>query len=144
MVAQDGMDDLVVLGRVAGPVHLGAVLQGVALELLQVLIELGEGMLLDLRGQAAQRLPLGDLMHLAVPLAAQVPQPLVVELLVLGGLDETVGGFGLVDRPVPMDDRAARLRLRTGAHGNGRGLGMIEPVAVPDRVLFAVGDHLGV
>ena len=54
---QDVEDDLVVLGRVARPVHVRAVLDRVALELLEIVGEMGERVLLDRGGQRAQLFP---------------------------------------------------------------------------------------
>ena len=94
----DVVHDLVVLGGVARPVHGGAVGNGLALELLEVVGQVGERVFLDLRGQRAQLLPFGQRGGLAVALGAQVPQPAVVELDVVGGGDEFRRGLGMVDR----------------------------------------------
>ena len=56
--AQDVEDDLVVLGGVPRPVHVRAVADRVALELLEVVGEVGQRVLLDRRGERAQLLPL--------------------------------------------------------------------------------------
>ena len=53
----------------------------------------------------------GNAVHLAVALLPQIPQPLVMHLLVLGRGDEARGRLRLVDRPVAVDLGAARLRL---------------------------------
>src|SRR5205085_12514784 len=93
---EDVVDDLVVLGGVARPVDRRAVGHGVALELLEVVREVREGVLLDRRGERAQLLPFGHRGHLAVALAAQVPEAPVVELDVVLRLDELRGRFGMV------------------------------------------------
>ena len=86
----------------------------------------------------AQLLPFRNAVHLAVALLAQVPEPLVVHLLVLGGGDEARGRLGLVDRAVAVDLRAARLLLAGLRPQRLRGsLGMIEAAAAAD-------DRLGV
>ena len=105
------MDDLVVLGGVAGPMHLDAVRFRIGLELLKILVEMSERVLLDRRGERAQLLPFGNAMHLAVALLPQIPQPLVMHLLVLGRGNEARGGFRLIDRPIAVDLGATRLRL---------------------------------
>ena len=69
----------------------------VALELLQIVGEMGQRVLLDRRRQRAQLLPLGQLLALPVALLAQVPQPLVVEVEMVLGLDELRRRFGVVD-----------------------------------------------
>jgi len=50
--------------------------------------------------------------HLAVAFLPQVPQPLVVHLLVLGCSNKARGGFRLVDWPIAVNLCPARLRLR--------------------------------
>ena len=94
---QDVEHDLVVLGGVHRPVHMRAVLYRIALELLQIVGEMGERVFLDRRRERAQLLPLGQVLALAVALLAQVPQPPVVKLEVVLGLDELRGRFGVVD-----------------------------------------------
>ena len=105
------MDDAVVLGGVARPMHVDAVRARIRLELLEILVEMGERVLLDRRGERAQLLPFGNAVHLAVALLPQIPEPLVMHLLVLGRGNEARGRFGLVDRPIAVDLGAARLRL---------------------------------
>src|SRR5437879_3768645 len=83
----------------------------VSLEPVEVFLEMGERVLLDRRSERPQLLPFGNAVHLAVALLPQVPEPLVVHLLVLGSGDEASGGFRLVDRPVAMDLGTTRLRL---------------------------------
>src|SRR5215204_390031 len=65
---EDVVDDLVVLGGVAGPVHLDAIRGRVALERLEIAGEVRKRVLLDPRGELAQRLPFRDVMRLAVAL----------------------------------------------------------------------------
>ena len=94
---QDVEHDLVVLGRIARPVHDHAVGGGVALELLEVVGEVRERVFLHAGGERAQRFPLGHLLALVVALLPQVPQALVVELDVVRGRDELRRRFGVVD-----------------------------------------------
>ena len=103
MVAQDAVDDLVVLGGVARPMHVDAVRSRIGLELVEILVEMGERVLLDRRSERPKLLPFGNAVHLAVALLPQVPEPLVMHLLVLGSGDEARGGLCLVDRPVAVD-----------------------------------------
>ena len=126
------MDDAVVLGGVARPMHVDAVRPRIGLELLQIFVEMGERVLLDRRGERAQFLPFGDAVHLAVALLPQIPKPLVVHLFVLGRGDEARGGFRLVDRPIAVDLGAARLRFGPRTQRLRGRLGVIETTAVPD------------
>jgi len=105
------VDDMVVLGRIVGPVDMDAVCFGVRLELLQVLIEMDERVLFDGRGERAQLLPFGNAERFPVTLLPQVPQALVMHLLVFGRGDEARRGLGLVNGPIAMDFCAMRLRL---------------------------------
>ncbi len=73
VVAQDAEHDRIVLGAVLRPVDVDAVGLRRRLELLEVGVEVGERVLLDRRGEAAQLLPLGQTVHLLVALGAQVP-----------------------------------------------------------------------
>ena len=111
MVAQQAEDDPVVLGGVLRPVDMRAVRLRGGLELLQIGVEMGEGVLLDGRGQGAQLLPFRDAVRLAVALLPQVSEPAVVEALVLRRLQEARGGLGMVHRQVAPHHGAARLRL---------------------------------
>ena len=63
----------------------------IRLELVEILVEMGERVLLDRRSERAQLLPFGNAVHLAVALLTQIPQPLVMHLLVLGGGNEARG-----------------------------------------------------
>src|SRR5260221_4435660 len=132
IVAQDGVDDLVVLGGVAGPMHLDPVRSRIGLELVEIFVEMGERVLLDRRGERPEFLPFGNAVHLAVALLPQVPEPLVMHLLVLGSGDEARGGFCLVDRPVAMDPSATRLRLGMRSQRLRRALGMVQAAAAAD------------
>jgi len=49
--------------------------------------------------------------HLAVALLPEIPEPLVMHLLVLRSGDEACGGLRLVDRSVAMDLGTSRLLL---------------------------------
>src|SRR6516225_9853381 len=113
MVTEDAVDDFVMLGGVTRPMHLNAVRPRIRLELIEILIKRSERVLLDRRGERSQLLPFGNAVHLAIALLPQVPQPLVVHLLVLGCSNKARGGFRLVDWPIAVNLCAARLRLRT-------------------------------
>ena len=111
VVAQDGVDDLVVLGTVARPMHVDPVRSRIGLELVEILVEMGKRVLLDRRSKRPKLLPFGNAVHLTVALLPQVPEPLVMHLLVLGSGNEAGGGLCLVDRPVATDHSPTRLRL---------------------------------
>jgi len=68
MLVENAVDDVVVPGGVARPMHVDAVRPRIGLELLQILIELSERVLLDRRREGAQLLPFGNAMHLTVTL----------------------------------------------------------------------------
>src|SRR5258707_15642622 len=51
VVAQDAVYDLVMLGRVACPMHMDPVRSRIGLELVEVLVEMGERVLLDRRSE---------------------------------------------------------------------------------------------
>ena len=80
---------------------------------------MGERVFLDRRGERPELLPFGNAMHLSVALLPQIPEPLVVHLLVLGRGDEARGGFRVVDRSVAADFSATRLRLGPRRIGSG-------------------------
>jgi len=125
--------------------HIDTVRLRIGLELLQILVEMSERVFLDRRRERAQLLPFGNAVHLAVSLLPQVPQPLVMHLLVLGRRNKARGGFRLIDRPVTMDLGAARLRLGPRAQRLRSRLGMIETAAVPhDCFGIERGQQLGV
>ena len=105
------VDDPVVLCRVARPMHVDAVRPRVGLEPFEIFVEMAERVFLYRRGKRPKFLPFGNATHFAVALLPQIPEPLVVHLLVLGRGDEARGGFCLVDRPAAVDLCAARLRL---------------------------------
>ncbi len=130
MALENVEHDPIVLARVARPMHLNAVRARIRLELIEIRVQMRERMLLDGGGQVAQLLPLRNAVHLAVTLLAQVPEPLVVHLLVLGRGDKPICGFALIDRPIASDPRAARLRLvNLGPERRGRSLRVIEAYA---------------
>ena len=68
-------------------------------------------------------------MHFAVALLPEIPQPLVMHLLVLGGGDEARGGFRLVDRPIAVDLAPRGCFSGETAAASTR-LGVIEATAV--------------
>src|ERR1700742_3935253 len=54
-----------------------------------------------------------------------------MHLLVLGGGDETISGFALIDRPIAMDHSTSWLGFRRfGGHRLGGPLGVVEPLSV--------------
>ena len=73
VIAEDAVNNPVVLGSVTRPMHVNAVRARVILELFQILVEMGERVLLDRRGERAQLLPFGNAVHLAVALLPQIP-----------------------------------------------------------------------
>ena len=103
MVRENAVDDPVVLRRVARPMHMNAVRAAHWLELIEVLVELGERVLLDRGSERPKLLPLGNAMHFAVALLPQIPEPLVMHLLVHGRGNEAGGSFGLVDRSIAVN-----------------------------------------
>src|ERR1700732_1479795 len=111
VVAQNAVHDLVVLGTVACPMHVDPIRSRAGLELVEILVEMGERVLLDRRSERPKLLPFGNTVHLAVALLPQIPQALVMHLLVLGGGDEARGGLCLVDRPVAVDLGTTRHEL---------------------------------
>ena len=117
MVAQDVVDDLVMLGGVARPMHMDAVRPRIGLELLEIFVEMRERVFLDGGGKRAKLLPFGNAMHFAVALLAQIPEPLVMHFLVFGGGNEARGRFRLVDGAIAVDlsHRAAAARVAAAA-----------------------------
>src|SRR5260221_13664074 len=99
------------LGGVACPMHMDPVRSRICLELVEILVEMGERVLLDRRSERPKLLPFWNAVHLAVTLLSQVPESLVMHLLVLGGGDEARGSLLLVDRSVAADLGTSRLRL---------------------------------
>ena len=139
------MDDPVVLGGVARPMHMHAVRARVGLELIEVLVEMGERVLLDGGGERAKLFPLGNAMHFAIALLPQIPEPLVMHLLVLGRGDEPGRRLRLVDRSIAMDLGAARLRFgRCRGAASRLRFGMVEAAAVAaDRIAVVGRPQLG-
>ena len=72
------MDDAVVLLGVAGPVDDGPQARGVALELLEIIRQMGDGMLLNGCGALPQFFPFGQTVGALVALRADEPQRLVM------------------------------------------------------------------
>src|SRR5262249_44856004 len=91
------VDDLVVLGGVAGPVHMRPVLLRACLELLEIVRQMRKGVLFDLGCENAQLLPFRNCARLAVALESEIPKPPVVEFLVGLGGDEFRGCLGMID-----------------------------------------------
>src|ERR1700730_3634170 len=144
MVAQNAVHDLVVLGTVACPIHVDPIRPRIGLELVEILVEMGERVLLDGRSERPKLLPFGNAVHLTVALLPQVPEPLVMHFLVLGGGDEAPGGLCLVNWPVAVDRGTTRLRLGTCPQRLRRALGVIEPCAVADDGIgIVLGPQLG-
>src|SRR5260370_23182782 len=102
------------VGGVACQMHVDAIRSRIGLELVEILVEMGERVLLDRRSERPKLLPFGNAVHLAVALLSQIPEPLVVHLLVLGGGDEARGSLLLVDRSVAANLGTPRLRLGGG------------------------------
>jgi hypothetical protein len=84
----------------------------VRLELLEVFVEMDERMFLNGRSERAQLLPFRNAMRFPIALLPQVPQALVMHLLMFGRGDEARGGLGLINGAIAVDFCAARLRLR--------------------------------
>src|SRR4030088_2147282 len=143
VVAQDAVRNLVMLGGVACPMYVDPVRSRIGLELVEILIQMGERVLLDRRSERPKLLPFGNAVHLAVALLSQIPEPLVMHLLVLGSGDEARGSLLLVDRPVAADLGPPRLRLGTWLQWLRCALGMIKAAAVADDGIgIALGPHL--
>src|SRR5260370_8093818 len=114
VVAQDAVHNLVMLGGVACPMHVDSVRSRIGLELVEILVEMSERVLLDRRSERPKLLPFGNAVHLSVALLSQIPEPLVMHLLVFGSGDETRGSLLLVDRSVAAD--LGTPRPRPGPH----------------------------
>ena len=93
---EDVVDDLIVLGRVARPMDFNAIPDRVAFELFEVVGLMRERVLLDVRGELTQFLPFGDAVRLAVALLAQIPEPGIMERLVLFVGDKARRRFGMI------------------------------------------------
>src|SRR5258706_6288821 len=98
-------------------------------------------MFLDGRRKRAKLLPFGNAMHLAVALWTEIPQPLVMHSRGLGGVNEARGRLCLIDGPIAMDFRAARLRLWVRSQRLRCSLGMIEAVAVAVNGIAVVSSQ---
>ena len=73
VIPEDCVDDAVLLGGVASPMHIGAVRTRIGLELFEVLVQVRERVLLDRKGEEPKFLPFGNAVHLAVTLLPQIP-----------------------------------------------------------------------
>jgi hypothetical protein len=73
VIAQNRVDDAVVLGGIAGPMHVNAVRARVGLELFEVFVEMRERVFLDGGGEEPKFLPFGNAVHLAVTLLPEIP-----------------------------------------------------------------------
>ncbi|MEH2566064.1 hypothetical protein V1289_005691 [Bradyrhizobium sp. AZCC 2289] len=83
-------------------------------------------------------------MHLAVALLSQIPEPLVMHLLVLGSGDEARGSLLLVDRSVAADLGAPRLWLGSRPQRLRCSLGVIKAAAAADDGIgIALGPQFG-
>ena len=80
VVLQDAIDNLIELMGILRPVDDAAVLLGLRRELLQILVEVGDGVALDLRGLLAQLLPLLETVCHIVTLRPDSPESGVMPL----------------------------------------------------------------
>src|ERR1700730_8987676 len=112
VVAQNAVHDLVVLGTVACPMHVDPIRSRIGLELVEILIEMGERVFFDRRSERPKLLPFWNAVHLTVTLLPQVPEPLVMHFLVFGSGDEARGGLCLVNWPGGMGLGTTPLWLR--------------------------------
>src|SRR3984893_9419769 len=144
VVAQDAVYNLVMLGGVACPMHVDPVRSRIGLELVEIPVEMGERVLLDRRSERPKLLPFGNAVHLAVAFLSQIPEPLVMHLLVLGSSDEARGSLLLVDRSGAAALGPPRLRLGSRAQRLRCSLGVIEAAAAADDGIgIARGPQLG-
>src|SRR5690349_21371709 len=82
-------------------------------------------------------------MHLTVALLPEIPEPLVMHLLVLCRGDETASSLCLVDRPIPTDLCPTRLRLRYWPQRLRSTFSVIEAMAVTDDGIgIVMGQNL--
>jgi hypothetical protein len=116
------MDDAVMFGRAGRPVHLNAVRLGGGLELYKVVVEIGQRMLFDLRGEFPQFLPFLDVVSRVVAILPYLPNVSIVHPQMLWGCQEPLCGFGLIDTATSFGDRATRLSFSL-MHRGTRGIG---------------------
>src|SRR5260370_34329390 len=135
VVAQDAVHNLVMLGGVARPMHVNPIRSRIGLELVEILVEMGERVLLDRRSERPKLLPFRNAVHLAVALLSQIPEPLVVHLLMLGSGDETRGSRLLVDRSVAADLGTPRRRLGSRPPPARRPLTVSRAAAAPEDAI---------
>ena len=138
-LAEKAQHDPVVLVAVLGPMHGDAIGRRRRLELLEIGIEVREGMLLDRRGETAQLLPLRQTVHLLVALLAHLPKPFVVKLEMFRGCKKAPGGFGMIDGAIAALDRAFGLRLpllRLHRLPRRAGVGKTQPMSALVRAVI--------
>ena len=80
MLLQNPQDDLVVFGRIAGPMHVCSLTRGVFFKLLQVIGDPGDHVGFDLRRGLPERFQLGQRMRLLVALGVHEPQRFIVPM----------------------------------------------------------------
>ena len=95
MVLQDAVDDFVELLGILSPVNLDAVLLGIGGKLVEIFIQMGDGVALDGRGFLAQLLPLVQSVGHIVALGAHSPERGIVPVGILLVLQELLGGFAM-------------------------------------------------
>src|SRR5260221_3649716 len=131
------------LGGVACPMHVNPIRSRIGLELVEILIEMGERVLLDRRSERPKLLPFRNAVHLTVALLSQIPEPLVMHFLMLGSGDEARGSLLLVDRSVAADLGTPRLRLGSRPQRLRCSFGVIQAAAVvDDGIGIAFNPHL--
>jgi hypothetical protein len=92
----------------------------------------------------AQLFPFGNAVRFSIALLPQVPEALVMHLLVFGRGDEARGGLGLINRAIAVDFCAARLRLGLRPQRLRTSFCVIETVALAvDGVAIVAGQKLG-
>ena len=124
--------------------HMHPVRLRLRLELLEILVEMRERVLLDRRRQSAEFLPFGDVARFVIALLPQVPEALVVHLLVLGRGEKSRGRLRLIDRSIAVYFRAARLLLALGPKRPGSAFRMVEATSrSDDRVAVVAGEDFG-
>src|SRR5690242_11712179 len=96
------VDDLVMLIRIACPVHPHAIPDCIGLELLEILVESREGVLLDRRCELTQQFPLGNGGGCSIALLAQKPDRTVVPVDARGVCQEACARGSMVHAlPLP-------------------------------------------